>query len=126
MANWFVMTFPPSRHAIENELRLSLWSAGYGNVWITCTDPEAPYKCNGRWDDKNFQVAWEPRTFVTLKMKEPNQPLLEAFERVLKHRALAAYKSNGDIVVEWRTQDAGKRFDELQSQGARELQRLDQ
>ncbi|MBI3914052.1 MAG: hypothetical protein HY327_07685 [Chloroflexi bacterium] len=124
MPNWFTTNFPPSRHAIENELRLALWSAGFGQVWITCTKAESPYECTGSWQGTAFQVEWEPRTVLMLKMKEPNQKLLEVFERVLKHRALAAYQSNGMVVVEWRTQSAAARFQELQSSGAQELQRL--
>ena len=124
MANWFTMNFPPSRHAIENELRLAFWSAGFGQVWITCTKAEAPYQCQGLWADNSFQVEWEPRQYVQLKMKEANQTVLEAFEKILKHRALAAYQSDGGVIVEWRTQGGNARFEELQSQGVAELQRM--
>jgi len=43
-----------------------------------------------------------------------NQELLHAFEHILKHRATAAYKSNGDL-VEWRVQTRSPRFQELQA-----------
>ncbi len=124
MPNWFTIKFPPSRHAVENELRLALWGAGFAPVWITCTKAESPYECGGRWGDKTFQVEWAPRDYVVLKMPEPNQQLLEAFEKTLKHRALAAYQSNGAVLVEWRVKDGVKRFEELERQGAKELQRL--
>ncbi len=125
MPNWFTMNFPPSRHAIENELRLALWSAGFGQMWITCTKADAPYECGGLWQGASFQIEWEPRQYVMLKTKEPNQKLLEAFERLLKHRALAAYQNADGVVVEWRAQDATARFTQLESSGAKELQRLD-
>ncbi|MBI3536674.1 MAG: hypothetical protein HY070_03795 [Chloroflexi bacterium] len=124
MSNWFTMNFPPSRHAIENELRLALWSTGFSQVWITCTKAESPFECQGLWHDQSFQVEWEPRQYVLLKMPEPNQNVLEAFEKILKHRALAAYKQDGAVVVEWRARDADRRYAELANAGANELQRL--
>lgn len=124
-AAWFFTQFPPSRHAIENETRLAFWQAGFSQMWFTCTKDKPPYECHGLWGTKDFIVEWEPKSYLLLKMKEPYQDLLEAFERVLKHRALAAYKDgDGTVVVEWRMKDADTRFQELQKNGAQELERL--
>lgn len=124
--NWFFTPLPLSRSAIENATRLSFWQAGFGRMWFTCTKEEPPFECQGLWHAKEFTVEWEPRKYLLLKMKEPDQDLLRAFERVLKHRALAAYKNGGgNVVVEWRAKNAGARFQELQASGVSALERLD-
>jgi len=122
--SWFFMDLPPSRHAIENEMRIAFWNAGFKQMWFTCTQDHSPIECNGRWRGKDFIVAFEPKQSLALKMKEPDQDLLGAFERVLGHRAVAAYRDNGSVVVEWRVKDAEARYQELQSSGAKELERL--
>ena len=123
-AAWFLSQVPPSRHAIENELRLSFWRAGYGQMWFTCTQDQPPFECHGLWNAIDFNVEWEPRKFVLLKMKEPNQELLAAFERVLKHNALAAYRNGNGIVVEWRAKNPDARFQELRASNVQDLERL--
>jgi hypothetical protein len=124
--SWFFTQFPRSRSAIESALRLSFWQAGFGRMWFTCTKEEPPFECQGLWREKEFTVEWEPKNYLLLKMKEPDQDLMGAFERVLKHGALAAYKNGGgSIVVEWRAKNAGARFQELQASGVSALERLD-
>jgi hypothetical protein len=124
--NWFFTEFPPSRHGIENELRLSFWKAGYGQMWFSCTKDEPPYECTGRWHDRDFTIEWTPKNYLMLKMQAPDDDLLDAFQRMLKHKALAAYRNGGGtVVVEWRVKDADARFQELQTSGAAELERLD-
>jgi len=125
--NWFFNPLPPSRHAIENELRLAFWKAGYGQMWFTCTKDTAPYECEGHWHSRDFSVEWEPRTYLRLKMSDADEDLLDAFQRMLKHKALAAYRNGGgSVVVEWRVKDAAARFQELESSGAAQLERLDE
>ena len=121
---WFLSELGPSRHTIENEMRLAFWNAGFKQMWFTCLKDQAPIECAGKWRGKNFTVVFEPKKSLALVMKEPNQELLGAFERVLGHRALAAYRDNGSVVVEWRVQDADARYQELQKSGAKELERL--
>ncbi len=125
IARWFFATFPPSRSAIESELRQAIWRAGLQDMWLTCTRDQPPYQCQGAWHGKEFTLEWEPGNYILLKMPEPNQELLDAFEKILHHRALAAYK-NGDnrVVVEWRVKDPEARFKELQAGGASDLERL--
>ncbi len=125
IARWFFANFPPSRSAIESELRQAIWRAGLQDMWLTCTHDQPPYACQGAWHGKEFALEWEPGSFILLKMTEPNQELLDAFEKILQHHALAAYK-NGDnrVVVEWRIKDADARYQELQASGVSNLERL--
>lgn len=123
-ALWFLTPLPPSRHTIENEMRLAFWEAGFKQMWFTCVKDHAPIDCIGQWRDASFSVAFDPRESLTLKMKEPNQDLLKGFERVLEHRAVAAYRADGDVVVEWRVHDADARFKELQASAVKDLERL--
>ena len=123
-AAWFLSDLAPSRHTIENEMRLAFWNAGFKQMWFTCTKDQPPFEVNGQWHSKNFAVAFEPKKSLALKMKDADQELLSAFERVLGHRALAAYRDNGSVVVEWRVKEAQMRFEELQKSGAKELERL--
>jgi hypothetical protein len=124
--HWFFVKFPPSRHEIESELRLSFWQAGYGQMWFSCTKDEPPYECDGHWHNQAFSIEWEPGNYLHLKMQQADEELLEAFRRMLRHKALAAYRNGGGtVVVEWRVKDPDVRFQELQTAGVAELERLD-
>jgi hypothetical protein len=125
-ATWFFTQFPPSRHGIENALRLAFWKAGYGEIWFSCTKDAPPYECVGTWHKQDFTIEWEPKNYLFLKMKDADEELLDAFQRMVKHKALAAYKdTSGRVVVEWRVKDAPARIQELETAGAPELERLD-
>lgn len=122
--SWFFIDLPPSRHTIENEMRIAFWNAGFKQMWFTCTKDQSPFECMGKWHGTDFTVAFEPKKSLELRMKEPNQALLESFERVLGHRALAAYRDGGSVVVEWRVKDAEARYQELVKTGAKQIERL--
>jgi hypothetical protein len=124
-SDWFFTELPPSRSVIENTLRLAFWKAGYGDFWFSCTRDESPYECQGIWHKQPFRLEWKPGEFVMLKMPEPNDALLKALERVLKHRALAAYRNgDGNVTVEWRNKNGAARLQELEASGAKDLQKL--
>ncbi len=124
-ATWFYSAFPPSRSVIENELRLAFWKAGYGDMWVSCTKEEPPYACKGLWHGTEFIMEWQPGKYLTIQSDEPNQALLNIFERLLGHPALAAYRNgDGKVIIEWRAKDGDARFEELQLSGVRNLERL--
>src|ERR1700687_5645765 len=123
---WFSKKLPASRHGIENAIRLAFWARGFGDTYFTCTQAEPPIKCTGLWKS-NFQltVEWTPNDYFTVTMPEPNKDALEAFERVLGHHALAAYRNAaGQVVIEWRAKNGQERFSELQKSGVTDLERL--
>jgi hypothetical protein len=124
IANWFFAELPPSRFVIEGELRNVLWKAGVSGMWLSCTRENVPYECAGVWRGSEFTIEWDPKTHFLLKTKEPNAELLDLFERTLNHKALAAYKESGAVVVEWRAKNADERFKELQSNNVTDLERL--
>lgn len=123
---WFSKTLPASRHDIENAIRLAFWAQGFGDTYFTCVNPDPPVRCSGLWKSTDpLTVEWVPNDYFTVTMTKPNEDALEAFERVLGHRALAAYRNaKGDVVVEWRVQNPDDRWDELQKSGVTELERL--
>jgi hypothetical protein len=123
---WFSKKLPASRHGIENAIRLAFWAQGFGDTYFTCVNPEPPVRCSGLWKGTvQLRVEWVPGEYFMLAMKEPNKDVLEAFERVLGHRALAAYRdAKGDVVVEWRAQKAEARWSELEASGVKDLERL--
>lgn len=123
--NWFFNELPPSRHSIENQVRLAFWQAGFGRIYFTCTKDEPPFELEGAWSEKIFSVEWQPKEYLLLKMKEPDEALLDAFQRALRHKPLAAYRNGGgNVVVEWRARDVDARYQELQASGVAQLQRL--
>ncbi|MBM3127519.1 MAG: hypothetical protein FJ009_02665 [Chloroflexi bacterium] len=122
---WFFKHYPPARSVIENDLRLTFWKAGLAAMWFTCTKEAAPFECQGLWGEEGFSLEWEPQNYLLLKMRAPNKDLLTAFERVLKHKALAAYRRDSVVIVEWRVKDADARYAELKATGVAELERLD-
>ncbi len=123
---WFSKQLPASRHAIENAVRLALWAAGFGDTYITCTQPEPPIKCMGLWhSEAPIDIEWVPKDYFILHLQRPEQDALDAFERVLGHKALAAYRDgSGGVVVEWRVRDGDARFAELEQSGVQDLERL--
>ena len=125
MTSWFFSPVPASRYAVENQVRWGYWKAGYGQVFLTCTKDQTPYELEGRWGSKSFLIEWEPKNYLLLKLKSVDEDLLQATQRALGHKALAAYKTDAGIVVEWRGKDYDARYKELQASGVQELQRLD-
>ena len=122
---WFEKPLPSSRHTIENMVRLSFWGAGLGGLFVTCLQENAPYRCSGVWHATSFTMDWMPNAYLTLTMKEPNKELLESFERVLGHKAFAAYRDgNNMVVVEWRTSGLKARYSDLEGSGVQELEKL--
>lgn len=125
-ASWLFTDYPASRSVIENDVRLAFWKVGAKGLWVTCTKDTAPFECQADWNGTSFSIEWAPKTYLLLKMKAPNNDLLNIFERMLKHKALAAYKNGGGaVIVEWRVKDANARFDELKAGGVASLERLD-
>jgi hypothetical protein len=123
---WFSKKLPASRHGIENAIRLAFWAHGFGDSYFTCVKADPPVRCTGLWKS-NFplNVEWMPGDYFTVTMKEPNKEALEAFERVLGHRALAAYRNaQGEVVVEWRAKNGEARWNELSQSGVQDLERL--
>lgn len=123
---WFSKKLPASRHGIENALRLAFWAHGFGDSYFTCINPEPPVRCSGLWKSSiPMTIEWTPNDYFQVTMQEPNKDILEAFERVLGHRADVAYRNNkGEIVVEWRVQNPDARVSELEKSGAKDLERL--
>jgi|GEM_PF-695128 len=123
---WFAKKLPPSRHGIENAIRLAFWAHGFGETYFTCLNPEPPIRLTGLWKSTvPFDVEWVPNEYFRVTMKEPNKDLLEAFERVLGHRALAAYRNDKrDVVIEWRVHNPEERWNELSKSGVPDLERL--
>jgi len=124
-AEWFFTNYPASRSVIENDLRLKFWFGGFKGMWLSCTKESLPYECQCNWNGNAFSMEWEPKNFLLVKMKAPNNEVLDVFERMLGHKALAAYKNgDGNVVLEWRTKNADARFVELEAHGVAELERL--
>ncbi|MBI5650122.1 MAG: hypothetical protein HZC40_06720 [Chloroflexi bacterium] len=123
--NFLMQPLANSRHAIENELRSALWRAGFKGMWVSCVQETAPFICQGAWGEKTFTVEWEPKNYLLLKSPSPDQELLNAFQTMLNHHPLAAYKNGGDqVIVEWRVKEPETRYNELHVAGVAELQRL--
>lgn len=123
---WFAKQLPSSRFGIENAIRLAFWAHGFGDSYFTCVQPERPIRCTGLWKSTvPLEIEWIPLDYFKLKMQEPNQEVLEAFERVLGHRALVAYRdAQGGVVVEWRAGATDTRWLELEKSGVKDLERL--
>lgn len=122
---WLFTDYPPSRWVIEQDLREKFWFAGFKSMWISCLKNTPPFECVAEWRGVEFSFEWEPKNYLLLKMKTPNQDLLDAFEKMLKHNALAAYKKDNTVLVEWRVTNAEARLQELQASGVAEFERLD-
>ena len=123
---WFAKKLPASRHGIENAIRLAFWAQGFGNTYFTCVNPEPPVRCAGLWESSiPLDVEWVPNEYFKLTLPEPDKDVLEAFERVLKHHATAAYRNDkNEVAIEWRVKNPEERFGELEKSGVKDLERL--
>jgi hypothetical protein len=123
---WFSKKLPPSRHGIESAIRLAFWAHGFGDTYFTCVNPDIPIRCEGLWKGSfPLHVEWVPDDYFKVTMPEPNKDGLEAFERVLGHHALAAYRNDaGEVVVEWRAHNPDQRWNELVKSEVKDLERL--
>ena len=123
---WFSKKLPASRHGIENAIRLAFWAQGFGDTYFTCVKADPPIRCTGVWKNANpFMVEWVPNEYFQVEMPEPNNDILEAFERVLGHHATAAYRNDkNQVVIEWRVKNPDARVSELEKSGVKDLERL--
>ncbi len=123
---WFSKQLPPSRHGIENAVRLAFWAAGFGDTYFTCVQAQPPIKCTGTWRSTHaITLEWVPMEYMTVRLPEPDNDAFDAFERVMGHRATVAYRdTNGDVVIEWRVKDGETRYAELEQAGVKDLEKL--
>lgn len=133
---WFGYALPPSRHTIENAVRLSFWGAGLGSLYCSCVRDRSPYKLEGTYQDQPFTMEWAPMDFLTVRVHSPeiNESVLErsatmsgalqlALEQMLDHKPHATYTdTDGDHVIEWRVRGLKDRWAELQASGVKYLE----
>ncbi len=122
---WFAKQLPPSRHAIENAVRLAFWGLGFGDTYFTCVQPEPPIRCIGTWRSTHpLEIEWVPLDYFILRMNEADNDAFDAFEQVLGHHATVAFRDGDKVIVEWRVKDGQARYAELEQAGVKDLQKL--
>ena len=124
--HWFYAEKRPSAGAVAEQLRQSLWFVRLQEAWVSPVDPcqkDPPFRYQGYWRGHVFEIAFEPRRYVILRMAQDLPRVVEALQRSLGAAPAFAYgDEEGRTVYEWRWGDREARWQQLQ--GIPRYQRL--
>lgn len=85
-----------------------------------------PDGCGGEYQGNKFYITWMKDTFLLLSMKDYSDDLVRGFARVLEYEPFCRYtEENGLPTVEWDKINPNGRFKELETQGKRDLTRIE-
>lgn len=124
--HWFYAEKHPSAGAVAEQLRQSLWFVRLQEAWVSPVDPrqkDPPFRYRGYWREHVFEIEFEPRRYVILRMAQDLPRVVEALQRSLGAAPAFAYvDEEGRAVYEWRWGDREARWQQLQ--GIPRYQRL--
>ncbi len=123
---WFYTTPEPRPYYIEERVNHTLWKNRLQNIFMTCTQPTAPIKMEGRWYDLPVSFEWQPGQYFILRTSQESKELIGVLRQILMIRpALSYLDTDGMYTVEWHTDGGDARWSEIQGnpkyQGARRL-----
>ncbi|WP_448593819.1 hypothetical protein, partial [Thermoflexus hugenholtzii] len=84
--HWFYAEKRPSAGAVAEQLRQSLWFARLQEAWVSPVDPlqkDPPFRYRGYWRGYAFEIEFEPRRYVILRMDQDLPKVVEALQRSL-------------------------------------------
>lgn len=99
-----------------------------GHVDGAIIDPltVTPAGCGGEYQKNKFYISWVKNTFLMLSMQHHSDPLVNGFARVVEYEPFCRYtEENGLITVEWDKIDPEERFKVLETEGKRDLKRIE-
>jgi hypothetical protein len=112
--HWFYAERQLTPGATVEKMRQNLWSYGFYNIWLTLTKKEPPYVLSGLWGTDKFEIEFEPRKFLIIRLAKDNEWLKTAFTRALGMSPHFWYQERGSTVYEWRMADREGRWQAMQ------------
>jgi hypothetical protein len=127
--HWFYAQQQMSTGASIENLRHEFWANRFFNVWFTLSHNEPPYQVRGLWNNKPFELEYEPRKYAIVRIPKDSDYadwLRLAFSRSLGLEPHFQYQeSSGKLVYEWRLVDREARWQSIQGVPAyKNLKRL--
>jgi hypothetical protein len=123
--HWFYAERQLTPGATVEKMRQDLWSYGFYNIWLTLTKKDAPYAASGLWGADRFEIEFEPRKFLIIRLAKENEWLKTAFTRALGMAPHFWYQDKAGQVYEWRMADRDGRWQAMQGLPAyKSLKRL--
>lgn len=112
--HWFYAERQLTPGATVEKMRQDLWSYGFYNIWLTLKRKEAPYLLSGLWGAEKFEIEFEPRHFIIIRLAQENEWLKTAFTRSLGLAPHFSYQEKGGVVYEWRMAQLESRWQAMQ------------
>lgn len=123
--HWFYAERHLTPGATVEKMRQHLWSYGFYNILLTLKQAGSPYALNGLWGTEKFEVEFEPRRYLILRLAQDNEWLKTAFTRALGMGPHFGYQEKSGYVYEWRMADREGRWQAMQGLPAyKSLKRL--
>ena len=88
--HWFYAERQLTPGATVEKMRQNLWSYGFYNIWLTLTKKEPPYVLSGLWGTDKFEIEFEPRKFLIIRLAKDNEWLKTAFTSVSRSKSKSA------------------------------------
>lgn len=109
---WFYSNPGHNRGEVNERVRITLWSAGLGSIWVELTEmTQTTYRMDGFHFGTPICLEWEPRKFFSLCCR-PDQPALaKHFEYILGIKANFKFVDADEMAhYEWHLADADSRW----------------
>lgn len=117
---WFYSTPEPRPYYIEERVNHTLWNNRLQNVFMSCTQAEAPVKMEGSLNGMPIFFEFVAGQYFTLRMGEERKEVIGALRQILLGlKPCFTYQdSEGLFVVEWHTDGGEARWKNLQGDPA--------
>ena len=117
---WFYSTPEPRPYYIEERVNHTLWNNRLQNVFMSCTQAEAPVKMEGSLNGMPIFFEFVAGQYFTLRMGEERKEVVGAIRQILLGlKPCFTYQdSEGLFVVEWHTDGGEARWKDLQGDPA--------
>ena len=122
---WFYTTPEPRPYYIEERVNQTLWKNRLQGIYMTCTQPTAPIKMEGRWHGVPVTFEWQPGKHFVLRLGQEDKEFVGVVRQILMIRPSLSYQdSDGMYVYEWFTSGGEQRYKELQGKNEYQSVRL--
>lgn len=126
---WFYSTPEARPYYIEERVNHTLWNNRLQNVFMSCTQAEAPIKLEGNLEGMPMYFEFVVGRYFTLRMGEERKDVIATLRQILLGlKPCFTYQdTDGLFVVEWHTDGGVARWQEIQGdpafQGLRRMKR---
>lgn len=117
---WFYSTPEPRPYYIEERVNHTLWNNRLQNVFMSCSQAEAPIKLEGSLEGSPMAFEFVPGAYFTLRLSEERKDIIATLRQILLGlKPCFTYQdADGMFVVEWHTDGGEARWKTIQGDPA--------